>query len=161
MSAKARFWAFVPVGLIVMMVGGLVAMAVIASRDPSFAVEKDYYKKAISYDETRAQAEENEKLGWNVECSLVHRGSELELVAVVKDKSGARIDNASVEVEAFANARAARVLTARLEPSSDKNYAGRVPFAGGGLWELRFTVQARGARFTQVVRDDVRAEDAS
>src|SRR5262245_53063007 len=161
MTTKARFWAFVPVGLIIAMVGGLVAMAVIASNDPSFAIEKDYYKKAVSYDATQAQARENARLGWHVECELVARGHELELVAVVKDKSGARIENASVQVEAFPNARAQRITTARLEPSAGERYAARVPLASRGLWELRFTIDARGSRFTEIVREDVRAEDAS
>jgi hypothetical protein len=161
MSAKARFWAFFPVALIVTMVGSLVAMALVASHDPSFAIEKDYYKKAIAYDVTQAQAQENARLGWHVECSLLTKGRELEVVAVVKDKNGARIENAAVDVEAFANARASRIVTARLEPSTDQRYAGRVPLGTAGLWEFRFTVEARGSRFTEVVREDVRVEDAS
>ena len=154
MSASARFWAFFPVILSLLMIGGLVTMATIASRDPGFAVEKDYYKKAVGYDATEAQARENARLGWRIECTLERRGTELEVAAVVKDRDGARIDGATVDVEAFANARASNIAEARLAPDANSTYSARVPLRDRGLFELRFVVQARGSRYTEVVRRD-------
>ena len=50
---------------------GLGTMATIATRDPGFALERDYYQKAVNYDRVIAQRGENARLGW----SVVTRGS--------------------------------------------------------------------------------------
>ena len=40
----------------------LVLFAVVASRDPSFAVEPDYYRKSLEWDATAAQARASKPL---------------------------------------------------------------------------------------------------
>lgn len=157
---NATFWRWFPLALGAAMVGGLCFMAAVAVRDPSFAVEQDYYRKAVAWDDTQAQATENAKLDWSVELELDPRGSELWLRARVKDSRGVVIPDAQVDVEAFANARAAQVVRATLVQERDA-HATRVPLVRSGLWELRFTVQARGERFTQTIRRDVRTGDRS
>lgn len=161
LTRGGRFWSLVPVVLIVAMVLGLGSLALIATDDPSFAVEKDYYKKAVAWDEAREQAAENARLGWKVELSTEPHGKELRVVARVKDARGAPIQGAAVALEAFANARASRVVTARLEGAEDQSYRGDVALTQAGLWEFRFSVEARGRRFTEVVRQEVRLGGAS
>lgn len=151
---NATFWRLFPVGLIVSSVGGLGFMAYLAVHDPNFAVEKDYYKKAVAWDETQAQARENARLGWNVDLALEAKGDHVELVAHVKDARGLPVPDARVEVEAFPNAHAGHIVNATLAPERDAQ-RGSLPFVQAGLWELRFTVRSRGERFTQVIRRDV------
>jgi nitrogen fixation protein FixH len=152
---SASFWRLLPAGLIVTMVSGLGFMAWIAVHDPSFAVEQDYYRKAVAWDETRAQEEQNARLGWKVDLDVTPRGDQLLLRARVSDASGTPIPDARVDVEAFANARASRVLHATLLPEEGEQ-AGAVPLVQPGLWEVRLTVVAHGERFTEVVRKLVR-----
>jgi len=160
-AARTPTWAYVPIGLIAASILGLGYMAHLAVDDPSFAVEKDYYKKAVAWDETRAQAERNAKLGWKVDLEVVPRGSELELKVRPLDARGGRLEGAAVEVEAFANARAGHIVSAHLAPHGAEGLAAVVPFVHAGVWEFRFVVEAGGQRFTQVLRREIPGGDAS
>ena len=42
-------------------------MVYVATSDGSFAVEPDYYQKALHWDDARSAAAENAGLGWTVE----------------------------------------------------------------------------------------------
>ena len=161
LTRAGRFWSLVPVGLIVAMLGGLGTMTYLATDDPSFAVEKDYYKKAVAWDDTRAQAEANARLGWKIELATQPHGADLQVVAKVTDAQGVPIRGASVDLEAFANARASRVHTTTLVPAADASYRGDVALTQPGLWEFRFKVESGGQRFTGVVRQEVKKGDAS
>ncbi len=155
-----RFWAAVPVVLLGTLVGSLGLVAIIASDDPGFAVERDYYKKAVDWDETQRQAATNQRLGWKLELDTRAPAEtrSFELDARVLDASGAPIRGAVVKVEAFPNARAGNIVHARFESgesgSGEKQHA-RLPLSRSGLWELRFTVDARGERFTETIRRDI------
>ncbi len=161
LTRGGRFWSLVPVLLIACMLVGLGSLAYVATDDPSFAVEKDYYKKAVAWDQAAAQAAENARLGWKVELATEPHGKELRVVARVKDAQGAPIRGATVALEAFANARASRVVSTRLEVGDDASYRGGLDLIQAGLWEFRFSVEARGQRFTETVRQEVRRGGAS
>ncbi|MBK7582234.1 MAG: FixH family protein [Myxococcales bacterium] len=157
LTRAGRFWALFPVALIVSTTLGLLSMAAIAVHDPSFATEQDYYKKAVAWDQTQAQVSTNTRLGWKVELDTELRGNELHVLARVVDASGAPIRGATVKLEAFANARAARVETAVLLPTGDAGYGGTVALSQLGLWEFRLDVSSDGRHFTETLRRDVRA----
>jgi hypothetical protein len=150
------FWAMVPVVLLSLGVGGVVLLGSIASNDPGFALERDYYRRAVQWDRTQAERAENERLGYRVavETRSAADGG-VDVVARVLDAAGAAIRGAEVEVEAFANARAAARLSLRLREAEDGTYRASLGRARPGLWELRFTVVRSSARFTEVVRVDV------
>ncbi len=156
-SRAATFWALFPVALILANLAGFAVMAYIATDDPGFAVEKDYYRKAVAWDEVQAQASENTRLGWKVSLELHPRGRQLELVAEVVDAHGQRVPNATLEVDAFANARAAQIVSAHFARQTDGSLLGALPLVQPGLWEFRFTAEAEGQRFTEVLRKDVGA----
>lgn len=157
LTRAGRFWALFPVVLIVSTTLGLLSMAAIAVHDPSFATEQDYYKKAVAWDQTQAQASTNTRLGWKVELDTELRGNELHVFARVVDASGAPIRGATVKLEAFANARASRIETAVLLPTGDAGYGGTVSLSQLGLWEFRLDVSSDGRHFTETLRRDVRA----
>jgi hypothetical protein len=149
------FWAAVPVVLLGSLTTGLGIAAWIASDDPSFAVERNYYDKAVHFDQAREQAQKNASLGWRVELDTKAVGSNIQLLVLVKDKDGLPIRDAAITVEAFANARAKDVVIARFVPEPGAPQSARLPLIFAGLWELRFTVEARGERFTETLRRDI------
>ena len=154
--SSARFWSFVPAGLLGCMLIGLGTMATIAIRDPGFALEQNYYEKAVNYDAEIAQRAVNAQLDWRLDPSLgaAEPGDDSPIVLVVRNTSGP-IHGADVRVTAIRNSRAARVLEARLNETAPGDYRASLPLGSGGLWELRFSVQRGADRFTQVVRRDV------
>src|SRR5450432_1832313 len=57
-------WALVPVVLLASSFFGVGGMALVAIRDPNFALEPDYYQKALHWDQVQAQAANNQRLGY-------------------------------------------------------------------------------------------------
>lgn len=152
----ARVWCLVPVGLLACMLAGLGTMATIAIRDPGFALERDYYKKAVRYDQEMLQAKENARLAWSaeVEVGAASAGQRTPIAVRLGDRFGL-LSGANVRVEALRNATAARVLSGSLSEASDGVYRTELPLEHGGLWELRFTFERGRDRVTTVVRRDV------
>lgn len=134
-------------------VGVNIWVAVIASDDPSFAVEPNYYAKAITWDSTMAQARENSRLGWRIVPTLgaFNRDTGAQLDVSLVDSAGAPIRGALVKVYALYNARADKIYEATLAPF-DGAYSARIPVEHVGEWELRFEVTHGGQRFTSTSR---------
>ena len=152
-SVGVRVWPWVPAGLLTCMLAGLGTMAVIATRDPGFALERDYYKKAVAYDSVIAQRAENARLGWSAQTDVgpASLRDETLLVIRLRDRVGPAV-GARVSVEALRNASAGRVLEAELTARSAGEYEGRLPLGYGGLWEFRVTAERGSDRFTAVER---------
>lgn len=145
-----------PVGIVTIL-GATVAaniwIAVVAGDDPSFAIEPDYYAKAVQWDSTLAQGRENARLGWRIEPRLaaVDARGTAQLDVTLVDSTGAAIPDAVVRVSALYNARADRIYRATLTPSSH-SYSAELPVPHTGEWELRFEVTRGGKRFTSSSR---------
>lgn len=156
MRSRGWYW---PVGLAVLLAGSAganIALLIITSRDASFAVEPDYYAKALAWDETMAQEARNEALGWSLGLRVeptAERGAMTVRVRLA-DRAGAPIDGARIAVETFHNARASRVLTAALEPRGP-DYAAVMPLARPGLWEFRLRVTRGPDVFVATLLRDV------
>ncbi len=151
------FWALVPVGLLLASVGGVGSLSLIAAHDPGFALEKDYYQRAVHWDAQRAQWAQNARLGYRISLD-VHRGKDgVELTTALTDHAGMPVRGASVEVEAFANARADDRRQWTLTERSAGTYGTSLGAPRPGLWEFRFVVTADGERFTAIERADVSA----
>lgn len=152
-------WKWAPVALLGSLLSGLGTMVFIATGDPSFAVEPEYYQKALDWDRERAQQANNERLGYQLTVSVraPGAGGARELVLQFVDAAGQPIHGASVEVSAFHNARAAEIVRRRLVERDPGIYVQELPLKRLGLWELRFVTQRSGVRFTHVARVDVTA----
>ncbi len=149
---------FVPVGLLVATVAGLGTMASIAARDPGFSLETNYYDRAVHWDREQAQWTENARLGLKVALAFERGPRGTEVVARVVDRTGAPVRGAVVRAEAFANARAGERRFLELGEQADGSYRAPLPAARAGLWEVRFSVEQAGGRFTHTARADVPAE---
>ncbi|HVX41727.1 MAG TPA: FixH family protein [Gemmatimonadaceae bacterium] len=146
-------WPIAVTLILAITVGVNIWVAVIADDDPSFAIEPNYYAKAIAWDSTMAQARENARLGWRLvpQLGAFTRDTGAPLHVSLLDSTGAPIHGAVVKVYALYNARAATIYEATLAPR-DSAYEARIPVEHIGEWELRFEVTHGGQRFTSTSR---------
>ena len=158
MSRRGRYWPFAIAGLLLASVVANVALIVVASGDPSFAVERDYYRKALAWDAVMAQQQANADLGWSLAATLEPAASGGARLAVsLGDRAGRPLGAAQIRVEAFHGARAADVVDALLVPREDGRYDVTLPIERAGAWELRFRVQRTADAFTAVLTRELRA----
>lgn len=152
-STRSSKWWLVPFGLLGATLVGWGVMIHLALDDPSFAVEPDYYQKAVDWDAHRARQLESERLGWSAD---VHVSDASRLVIELADARGAPLRGADVRVESFHNARAAHISRHQLVEGEPGHYAVTVPPMRPGLWEIR-VLAVRGAdTYRRVVSHDVR-----
>lgn len=146
-------WPIGVAAILAITVGANIWVAVVAGDDPSFAIEPNYYAKAVTWDSTMAQARENARLGWRLVPTLgaFHRDIGAQLDVRLLDSAGAPIHGAVVKVYALYNARAEQIYEATLSPA-DSAYSARIPVEHVGEWELRFEVTQGGRRFTSTSR---------
>ena len=130
----------------------------IANDDPSFAIEQDYYRKAIAWDSTLAQGRESARLCWHLTPRMgpIAPDGRSRLTADLRDATGAPIVGAVVRVTALYVGRASDVHEATLTPSGAGEYATELDARHAGQWELRFDVRAGSAHFTEVARVEAR-----
>jgi len=153
------------------LLGALLGTAVLANAvlllkahdDPSHAVEPDYYRKALAFDETIAQRRRNNALGWSLALEINARPSPYAslLRARLTDRAGAPLHAAELTLEAFHKARGRRRLRARFAARPDGSYQARLPLRRSGLWELRFVVERAGQRFTRTVEREIAVPTAA
>ncbi len=154
-AGHPTFWMLVPVVLLGASVLGVGSIASVAARDPGFALEKNYYERAVHWDQQQAEWAENARLGYRLELGVVPVEHGAELVLQVVDRTGAALHGASVRVEAFANARSAERQTLELAEALDGTYRASIGDPRPGLWEFRCAVSQGGDRYTEVLRRDV------
>lgn len=154
---KERIW---PTLIITVLAGNLVLgvfLVRLANSDRHFAVEPDYYRRAVEWDATQAQARANRALGWTIEPTLgpLAATGPTPLALAVRDATGAPVDGATVTLEARQVAHASELVTAHLPADgASGRYAAAVVLPREGIWELRIAVARGPERFT----DDLRLE---
>jgi nitrogen fixation protein FixH len=145
-----------PIGIVAVLattIGVNLAVMRIAGNDPAFAIEPDYYRKAVAYDSTMAQAESNRVLGWKATASIVAtEEGEPQLRIRLVDVSGASIDDATVTAVAMYVARAASPDTVSLRLAGDGEYVGALEKTHAGQWEVRIAAHRATERFTSIAR---------
>lgn len=151
-GGSGRHWPWILAALMTVVIGANLALLYVATSDPSFAVEPNYYAKALLWDEKREQDRRNLELGWALTVQVAAgRGvdGQPQVVARLVDGSGAPIRDAAVRVDAFHNARASRIVSALFEGGGDGSYSAALPMRRPGLWEFRFEARRGEERFTE------------
>jgi nitrogen fixation protein FixH len=151
-------WPAALAGLLVAGAAFDLVFLAIASRDPSFAVERDYYRKALAWDGEMAQQAANAELGWRVTGALTAaraRDGRGRLEVSVADAAGAPLAGALVSGDVFHSARAAQVHEVALREEAPGRYAAVVPASRPGWWEVRLRVSRAGAVFTRTLALEV------
>ncbi|MHB8972248.1 MAG: FixH family protein [Pirellulaceae bacterium] len=122
-------------------------MAYVAVSDRSFAVEPDYYQKALHWDSLQSQLQANSRLGWNIRIDVSLQTDILQnrdIRCTITDRSGNPVEGANVELVAFPHARGIERSTVALAPAGSGCYGVRIRMSRGGLWEFRIAA-TRGA----------------
>jgi len=148
---KGSLWPWIIAGALALHVVASLVVVFVATSNPSYAVEEDYYQKALHWNDKRAQDRTNEELGWILNLTVRPAetlGEEPTLEVHLADAGGEPIDGAVVAVETFHNARADDILRAGLDPVGEGVYRTTLPMRHNGRWELRFTVDQGGDHFT-------------
>jgi nitrogen fixation protein FixH len=154
-TARGLIWAFVPAALLAASLIGVGTMCSIATRDPGFALENDYYARAVRWDVEQAQWAENARLGYHVDLVSAPAAGGVEVALRVLDRQNSPVRAASVHAEAFANARAAERRKLVLTERADGAYTATLAKPRPGLWEFRVRVERNGERFTANLRTDL------
>lgn len=128
----------------------IVAITVIAAgRNPSsFAIEPDYDRKALRWEETAQQLRQNQRLAWTI---TIDRADASTLAVTITDAAGRPLDSATITAEAFHHAHARDKMITTLTPTSPGQYTGTFAATTPGLWEFHFTVQRGPQKLTQTL----------
>jgi nitrogen fixation protein FixH len=148
---QGRQWLLILGALMALVIGANLVLVYMAVSDPSFAVEEDYYGKALAWDDKRDQDRRNAELGWSLEFELAPTRSPdgtLLLTAHLHDAAGGAIPDARLSLSTFHNARAGRIVRAELQGGEGGDYTAALPLFRPGLWEFRFEAVQGERRFT-------------
>ncbi|HXK19777.1 MAG TPA: FixH family protein, partial [Polyangiaceae bacterium] len=143
---------------------GIGTLAFIAIDDPNFALEPDYYRKALHWDRNQAQLRENDALGYELrlrEPLVISAAGSVQVELELKSPAGAAISGATLEVEAFPNAFAGNVEHLVLREVAPGVYTGQIAHGLLGLWELRCAVSVGSAHYARALRTDVLKRSAA
>ena len=144
-------WPVIVAGALAFHVVASLVVVFIATSDPSYAVEEDYYQKALHWNDKRAQDRMNDSLGWSIEFSVdppAKPGDQPTLEARLQDGHASPLNDATISLEAFHNARSGDIVRIDLTPAGDGIYRASFPADHNGRWELRFTIDHGGEHFT-------------
>ena len=130
-------------GLVVVMLGGSVLTGVVtmtlATGDPSFAIEPDYYERALAWDEDAARRRASESLGWSADTSLATSadalGNRVFTVTLI-DRDGQPIDDARVSMTAFHKASSAERETFHFDHTGQGVYVTQLSSPRDGAWQI-------------------------
>lgn len=156
MSAGTR-WIGIVIGLLGASFAAQLILLAVASSDPAFAIEPDYERKARNWDAEQRQRSVNAGLGWAVAIRTQPTSADggFDMTLTAKDRDGATLAGAIVEIEAMANARAQRIHRLELVEDQAGRYVGHVHGRRPGVWEFRVAITRGETRFTDRVRKDV------
>lgn len=151
-------WALVPVALLLSSALGVGSMAFIATRDPHFAIETDYYQKAIRWDEAQSQAAVNRQLGYVIELPAViafDSDGRVTLDLSIRDAHGQPVTGVRLTGNAFANAYSAKLVRLQFEEQLAGHYRAQISVNHRGQWVFQLIGKTQGQSFTSDVRADL------
>jgi nitrogen fixation protein FixH len=153
-AARGRFWAWLPALLLGGLLGTQLVVLTRVLHDPSVALEPDYYRKAVSWDEQRALERRSAALGWRaaVTAEPGPLAGSVRLGVRLTDAAGAAVSGATLTGQAFANARAGRMLALRWMEAAPGRYESEIAAALPGVWELRLQAARSADTFQHISR---------
>jgi nitrogen fixation protein FixH len=151
----AKLWPAALVAVLAMTVVANFAIYWMANNDSSFAVEPDYYQRAIDWDSTVARGARSTALGWVTDVRLAPPESgHATLSVTITTRDGLPLDSADVRAALSHNAQGAHVYEVRLLASGPGLYAARVPSTAQGLWRVDIAAVRGGDIFSRRVTVD-------
>ncbi len=159
-SRRAWFWPALVVALLAGHLTLMLAAYLLATSNPSFSVEPDYYDKAQNWDREAALRRASQRLGWKLALSVLPGEPKPGWRVVqcrLSDADGRPIVGAVVEVVAFHHARGSQRLHAVLSDQGDGRYTTALQLARPGLWEFRLRAARGDDVFVQTRRHELPA----
>jgi nitrogen fixation protein FixH len=147
---RGRAWPFAIASILIGGLASNVAFVFLATSDPAAAIEPDYYRKAVAWDQEMAQQQRNIALGWSAHSvlRLGAHGTPGELEIKLGDGAGNPLRGATVTASVMHNARATAVQTVTLREAEQGRYVASVNAGRPGVWEVRLSVERASHRFT-------------
>ncbi len=145
-SRRQLLWPGIVLALLGAQMLLMLVMVYMATSDRSFAVEPDYYKKALHWDESAAEGRSSRQLGWSVRIEVGDAADVLkrrDVTCTLLDAAGEPLSGATVEVIAFPHARGQERTLVKFAEIGGGLYAASMPIPRSGLWEFRVTAQPR------------------
>lgn len=140
----------------------IVAVTVyLALSDQSFAVEPDYYQKALAWDQVARRRQRSDVLGWRAAAKLEVRGDARVLVVSLSDRDGTLIDGAGVKATVFASVRASERFEIVLQETLPGEYVHPMLDGVGGQWQVRLSATRGDAVFESVATVEDAGTDAT
>jgi len=147
--ARGRAWVW-PLGVVGMLCVSLTVCAitvVAAVGDPSYAVEPDYYQRAVDWDKQQAMLATSQALGWNTEFGLDLTSGEI--VITLTDSLDRPLEGAVARALVFHHARRNDAQELLLQPSEPGRYAAKVASPREGQWQVRLHVRRGPETYVQ------------
>lgn len=119
------------------------ALIVVSGADRSFAVEPDYYAKALAWDRARLAEARSRLLGWC--ASAAFDGPDL--VVSLRDRDGDPVRASGITAEVFTSARASQRWRLSLNESAPGEYRAPLPAGAAGAWIVRLSASTGTDRF--------------
>ena len=150
-------WPTTIVVVLVAQVGFGIWMARVAGSDPHYAIEPDYYARAVNWDSTMAQSRRDKALGWHATATMRRTdGPSATLHIQLMDPAGAAITTAdTVSADVLAVAHAGRI-DRRMLVRDGSGYSATMEAARSGLWEVRIRVIRGADLFTAKLRTELK-----
>ena len=157
-----HMWMSLPVILLMMSVSIGLTGYFLASKGIDAEVERDYYSRALNWDQHQALVAASLDLGWHVEVTPGYLSSNeplasqiIEVSLTLVDREGKAVEGASGSIEAFQVAHGDHTVDSILIESAPGVYRANFQpkYRGSWVWILRFD---RGDEvFVGEVRKDV------
>jgi nitrogen fixation protein FixH len=155
MLTRGMSWP-IGIGAILMLtVGANLVVYRVANNDPSFAIEPDYYRRAVAWDSTASERRVSAALGWSAPIELVRTGNALTIRTAPSDANSSPLIGAAISAQLFPIARSQHVDLVALTESTPGRYSATVPQTRAGLWEVRLSVTRGADRWASVERVEV------
>ncbi len=156
------FWPGLLIGLLAMQLGMSSLVMWLALHDRTFAVEPNYYQRAVEWDQRSAARRAAAAQGWSLDVTTGPARSALgdrELLVQLSERDGRPLCDAVVRVSAFHHRTAKDRLALELTPITDNagTYGTLAPLRRAGTWELRVTVEKERQIWTETLLIDVPA----
>ncbi len=149
-------WPVAIVGVLAAQAAFIAAVITVASRDPSNAIEPNYYEKAVKWDTSSRAAHAWEDSGWSLDfsfetvdaASIPTSTKACRLVAHLRDGDAHQTNASSIEVECFHQARSGERFKWTLVPRAHGEFESSALHFRPGLWEIRATLSVHGVDAT-------------
>lgn len=128
----------------------------LAHSDRSFAVEPEYDRKALAWQETAEQQARNRELNWNVDVEIGAMGAVGRYLTVkLVDPKAGPVAGAAISAIAFHNARPAQRLSITFAEDPPGVYKATAPVDRPGIWHFEVRASVGASVFTSILERSV------